>query len=129
MHDYDPSPAASSRKAKIIDLNRKGGNPVPNADLNGTEAFLVRTEKIFYLASLYLDDKQCHQASGYTIFADGETWHFSMDGAKNPDVRQKCRNVGERIARIYNGELEKGSIDGYGRFWSEHVEPADSADR
>jgi len=128
MHDYDPSPTAS-RKAKIIDLNRKGGNPVPNADLNGTEAFLVRTEKIFYLASLYLDDKQCYQGSGYTIFADGETWYFSMDGANNPNVRQKCRNVGKRIARVYNGELERGSIDGYGRFWSKHVEPADSADR
>jgi hypothetical protein len=37
--------------------------------------------------------------------------------------------VGKRIARVYNGELEKGSIDSYGRFWSEHVEPADSADR
>ncbi len=81
------------RKAKIIDLNSKDGKPVSNPDLNGTEAFLVRTEKILYLASLYLDAKQCYQGSGYTIFEGGGTWHFSMDGVKNPDVRQKCRNV------------------------------------
>ncbi|MFO7839759.1 MAG: hypothetical protein R6X08_09705 [Desulfosalsimonadaceae bacterium] len=101
-------------------------DPPPRADLNGAEAFLVSTEKIFYLAYLYLDDKQSCQGAGYTIFADGETWYFSMDGAEDPDVKEKCQNVGKRIARVYNGKLEKGSLDSYGRFWAEHVEQPNS---
>jgi hypothetical protein len=90
-----------------------------------SEAFLVMTDKICYIAILSLNARQCFQGSGCTIFADGETWCFTIDDTQHSDIRKKCRTMGQRIARVYNGDLKHGKIDREGRFWTETGETPD----
>jgi len=104
-------------KARLLNFTRSGGKQVKLQVSETAAAFLVNTDKVTYLAFLYLDKYRQYQSSGHVIFADGEKWHFSMDGRHEPRVREKCLSMARRIANIYEGALKQGIVDDFGRFW------------
>jgi hypothetical protein len=105
--------------AEVIPFERKKVHP-PASECSSTEveAFFVTTDKIFFLAIVYMDNENRYHSNGYIIFEDGNKWYFTMDNNKERDVRKKCLDVGKRIAHVYGGDLQQGTIDMYGRFIS-----------
>lgn len=85
------------------------------------EAFSVNTEKITFLALVYADRHQRIQSTGFVVFAGGEKWHFFMDEREEPDVREKCRAMAQRIARMYKGSLAYGIVDGDGAYRPQNI--------
>jgi hypothetical protein len=86
-------------------------NPPPMAD-----AFLVKTDKIFFLAVVYMDKNFRYHSYGYVIFEDGDPLCFTTGAGGDANTREKCLEIGQRIARIYGGTLQQGRIDEHGRF-------------
>ncbi len=103
-----------------VDSAIKSGNIFNAQNIEAAEAFSVNTEKITYLALLYSDSHQHYQSTGFVIFADGEKWHFSMDERDEPNIREKCRTMAQRIARMYEGALAYGIVDGDGKYWPQN---------
>ena len=101
----------------FVDAAIKNGGVFDGRNAGTAEAFSVNTEKITYLALLYMDSQQHYQSTGFVIFSDGEKWHFSMDERDEPNVREKCRVMAQRIARMYQGALAHGIVDGEGKYW------------
>jgi len=98
-----------------VDSAIKSGNIFNARNTKTAEAFSVNTEEITYLALLYTDSQQHYQGTGFVVFADGEKWHFCMDEREEPDVREKCRSMAQRIARMYEGCLEHRVVAGDGK--------------
>lgn len=83
------------------------------------EAFIIHTDQIYYFAILYTDENWYAYGNGYAQFADGQKMSFAMDSNSDPKVREKCIQASRQIARVYQGTLHQGIIDGSGRFWPE----------
>jgi hypothetical protein len=98
-----------------VDIAIKSGNVFNGRNVKAAEAFFVHTEKITYLALLYIDSQQHYQSTGFVIFSDAEKWHFTMDERDEPNIREKCQAMAQRIARMYQGTMKYGIVDAYGR--------------
>ena len=98
-----------------VEIAIKRGNVFNGRKAGIVEAFSVNTEKITYLALLYTDSQEHYQGTGFVIFSDGEKWHFFMDERDAPNIREKCRNMARRIARMYQGIIKYGIVNAYGQ--------------
>ena len=111
------SKQGSGIAADIIPFETKNGRLTKHRRSNTKmEAFVVKTDKIFFFAVVYLNKKGRCLGNGYILFEDGNKWCFTSGNNGETDVRANCLRVGRRIARVFGGNLRQGTIDAHGRF-------------
>ena len=74
------------------------------------EAFIVNTAKICFVAVMHADQNRTYRGDGYTTFEDGNTLYFKIEADSPSDVREKCLMVARRIANVYGGTLQRGTL-------------------
>ncbi len=107
-----PEPGAE----KVTPFKRKERKPPARRPPAGADAFLVKTEKILFLATVCAGDNDAYQSWGYIFFNQGGAFQFSLAENEYQNVHEKCRRVAGRIAHVYGGDLRQGTIDAAGRF-------------
>jgi hypothetical protein len=81
------------------------------------EAFVIRTSKIYFVTLMYPDHCGQFSAKGYIAFTDGESLGFGSQNYSYRTLETQCRDMARRVARIYQGVLEKGVVDAKGVFY------------
>lgn len=76
------------------------------------EVFLVKTDRIFFLAivSKDVDKDHMYRSNGFVRFSGGNTLCFSQRTDNMIELMDKTKAVGERLTKVYGGTLLKERV-------------------
>ena len=102
----------------IIELNAVGNQVWGDFQtvISSTEAYLVKSEKLLFLAVVYHSQKKHYCGKGYVLFSNGELLGFKTTDDIQAKVINRCNLVAKRLAAQFGGTLERGRIDNKGVF-------------
>lgn len=108
--------AKGPKHSNVIPLRPRKRWPAPPGDHEPQAALVVRTDGIFFMVLLDRLAGSNARGRGHVTFADGHSIFFDTDTGEYSRIEEKCLVVARRIARIYRGTVEKGTIDRTGNF-------------